>query len=48
MVSDVTLAPVVDLMVTLSTLRPREALRLAPPLRLTLGSPNRADAANHV
>ena len=40
--------PAIDLIMTLLTLGPQEALKSTSPLRLTLGSPNRADDANEV
>ena len=46
--SDVTAAPATDLVMTLWALEPEEALKLAQPMRLTFGSPHRADGANRV
>ena len=37
-----------DLIMTLSVLRPWEALKSTSPLRLTMGSPHRADATDEV
>ena len=48
MIIGVNSVPASDLIMTLSVLRPLEALKSTWPLRLTMGSPHRADAANEV
>ena len=40
--------PESDLLMTLSVLRPREALKSTAPLHLTMGSPDWADDADEV
>ena len=47
-VSEVAAAPANDLFMTPSAPRPREELKCAWPVRLTIGSPHRADDANRI